>query len=393
MRKIILALYFMVLIGSVFASECKVTSSETVVDLPVCDISEPINFTEYTIDDANGLVEEWYCFITVYNEDETTSVNQDDANYSGTIYGMIDYDVQAGYTDIGIHQADLNCLAKQVWVNDIVVPKPFVIEDKNALSPQDLNLMGQLDDLNNFLQGIDANLTNVDQNVDAIYDDLHSDVWDDALHVYRTADRSNASIISDTNVAVNVGTHLYLNGQADSGVLPTHFILTGKVFLAADDGTIIEAVDTGDFFILDGNIFTWFEVPNTNSDKDFNIIMEAYDPKTSVGNDVIRGTTLATIRTVLVPNQLNWGGPQNVVPEDRNNVAPAAEFSEQEDNVAFVFLQTPSAFQEIPLGIIFGLVLLGGAVFLFSWKQNLLAIGSGVVGVAVLVVGILPVLA
>ncbi len=393
MRKIILALIFVVLIGSVFASECRVTSSETVVDLPVCDISEPINFTEYTIDDANGLVQEWYCYITVYNEDETTAINQADANYSGTIFGMIDYDVAGGYTDIGIHQADLNCLAKQVWVNNIVVPKPFVIEDKNALSPQDLNIMSQIDDLNNFLQGIDANLTNVDQNVDAIYDDLHSDVWDDALHVYTDANRSVGTIINDTNHPVNVGEILYLNGAADSGVLPTHFILTGKVFLANSDGTIIEAENTGDFFILDGNIFTWFEVPETPPNKDFNILMEAYDPKTSVGNDIIRGTTLATIRTVFVPNQLNWGGPQTVIPQDRNNVAPVAEFAEQEDNVAFVFLQTPSAFQEIPLGIVFGLILLVVAIFLFSWKQNLLGVGAGIVGVAVLVVGILPVLA
>ena len=277
-------------------------------------------------------------------------------------------------------------------MNNIVVPKSFVIEDKNALSPQDLNIMSQIDDLNNFLQGIDANLTNVDQNVDAIYDDLHSDVWDDALHVYRNADRSNSSIISDTNVAVEVGTHLYLNGQADSGVLPTHFILEGKIFLAANDGTIIEAIDTGDFFILDGNIFVWFEVPRTFSNKDFNILLEAYDPKSSVGNDVIRGSTTATIRAVFVPAVLNWGGPQTVMPELRDNVAPVAEFAEDSDNVAFVFLQTPSAFQEIPLGIIFGLVLLVSAIFLFSWKQNLLGVGAGVVGVAVLAIGLLPVL-
>lgn len=261
--------------------------------------------------------------------------------------------------------------------------------DFNAYIDSKLN--SQFNDLNNNLNLVDSNISST------INNSLSANVFDDDLNAY--IDTSHTQVA----YSVSSGTKLYLRGSNNSGVaLPTHTQLDTRVFLVGDSNAIFHEVSVSNPATVSGGLIYMTitigkidEQGETISDGNYTLRMEAWDSKTSINNDVIRGETLQDINLSIVESEKTGVVVgKGTISNEEWKVLTGVDLEQTQSSSSVGLLEELQSFlasemsvtgdQSVPNGFLIGfLFLVGGFVvtnrFLISTGHLLYVLAIGLV--------------
>ena len=189
-----------------------------------------------------------------------------------------------------------------------------------------------LTDINTTTTSINQTTLDINTTVHSIQNSLSPTTYEDDLNAY--LDSTRTTLVSygyDLNKSVVV----YLLGSATTP-LPTNYSLNAKIFLYDINTKLVYEVSASTTFITGGLLYSSFVMPEIPYG-DYNILIEAWDSKSSIGNDVIRGaTTKLLMGQTPAQSNPNEGGaqeysePQLPSYQDQNNVLVPLHFAEEE---------------------------------------------------------------
>lgn len=148
-------------------------------------------------------------------------------------------------------------------------------------------------------------LADLNVTLSATHELLYVDEYEDDLNAYYDPEYS---LPIPDGARLEKDTRVYLRGGATTP-LPTHYTLSAKVMIWDENSGTATDIQPGGTFTNSGYLFSSFIVPETSNDALYNILLEAWDATTVVGNDVIRGKTVELYKLPYAP------GPTYYPPE------------------------------------------------------------------------------